>query len=84
MLNSYGITSGAGLLNETALGISKYYGLWYYEVNGERYEGSTGYFWTATPYSSENAYRLSYTKDGVYPTDNDGKGRGFSVRCLAR
>ena len=47
------------------------------------HQGYSGYFWSSTEYSSNNAwYRLlNYNTSGVYRT-NDNKKYGFSLRCV--
>ena len=55
---------------------------------GNRYDtyyefGTAAYFWSATEYSSTNAYRrrLYYSNAGVNRLNGD-KGYGYSVRCV--
>ena len=45
-------------------------------------QGSYGYYWSSTAYSSFNAYRLYLNSSGVYPRDYISKYYGFSVRCV--
>ncbi len=84
LLNSYSVTTGAGLLQQTELGFARYYGYWGYGNSSEYRQGSYGYFWSATPSAAGNAYNLGYYSGGVYPQNNSGKGYGFSVRCVVR
>lgn len=46
--------------------------------------GEFGYWWSATEYNANSAWdRNVYTGSAaIYPYYNDGKGYGFSVRCL--
>lgn len=46
-------------------------------------QGSYGFFWSATPNSASNSYDLRYASGSINPQDNDSKGYGFSVRCVA-
>ena len=65
----------------------------WYPASGYRYGldggfgsvGSGGYYWSASPYSSNSrgAYRLYFDYGGgVNPSSNDDRARGLSVRCL--
>ena len=48
-------------------------------------QGSLGYYWSSTVYSSSYAYFLSLnSSDVVYPSNHYLKYYGFSVRCVAR
>ncbi|MBR2726220.1 hypothetical protein IKE87_03060, partial [Candidatus Saccharibacteria bacterium] len=56
----------------------------YYWSNGALYgRGTYGYFWSSVGYSSTYAHGLSFGSSGFYPQDGNGKGNGFSVRCVA-
>ena len=47
----------------------------------------TGGFWRSSNvymYDNEQSYNLYLTKDGIYPQNQDGKHRGFAVRCVAK
>ncbi|MBR2741866.1 hypothetical protein IKD98_03915 [Candidatus Saccharibacteria bacterium] len=50
--------------------------------------GTYGRYWTSTVYSSSVAYAPYFYSSGLYPTyynsSNSPRGRGFSVRCVAR
>ena len=50
--------------------------------------GSYGYFWTSTVYSSTTAYAPYIYSSGLYPTyystSSTVRGRGMSIRCVAR
>ena len=39
-------------------------------------------YWSATSYSSSNAYCLGASSGGLYPADRNHRGYGFSVRCV--
>jgi len=55
-----------------------------YYYNGAFYHvGSSGFWWSATVYSSVSAWyrELRYSDSGVY-RNGDGKQDGFSVRCV--
>jgi uncharacterized protein (TIGR02145 family) len=57
----------------------------YRRYNGDfNYAGNYGLWWTASEYSDSYAYRrnMDYNKDHLNENDN-GKGIGFSVRCVA-
>ena len=81
LMDSYGITTGAQLLNQTSLGFSKYYGGWdwYNEVS----QGGQSWFWSATASNVANgAYHIAYSISALTPQVNSPKGYGFSVRCV--
>ncbi|MDY4917497.1 MAG: hypothetical protein SO114_07475, partial [Candidatus Cryptobacteroides sp.] len=45
--------------------------------------GSIGYYWSASPYSSNYAYYLIFYGNGeVIPSNDSNRANGFSVRCL--
>ena len=50
--------------------------------------GSYGYFWTNTVYSNTTAYAPYAYSSGLYPTyynsTSSARGRGLSIRCIAR
>ncbi|MDO4526666.1 MAG: hypothetical protein Q4B87_01085 [Candidatus Saccharibacteria bacterium] len=55
-------------------------GLFY---NGSAYsQGSSGYFWSSTRYSTTNMYSLYVGSSSVYPQGSYGRYYGFSVRCI--
>ena len=58
------------------------YYLWSSAVLGSR--GSGGYFWSSRSYSSTRSYNLLFYSTYVGPQAGDDRGRGFSLRCLAR
>ena len=63
---------------------TKYYGGWNWNQNSEWWQGTNGIFWSSTPYSAENARNLNYNSTGINPQNNNNKGNGFSIRCVAR
>ena len=52
--------------------------------NSRYSQGSLGYYWASTVYSSDYVYGLSLTTSGVNPTYSLNKRLGVSVRCIAR
>ncbi len=82
LLDSYSITTGAGLLAQTSLGFTKYYGDWYIGSGSESDQGSGGVFWTANADSSSNALRFYYVGSQINTQHSLSKGNGFSVRCV--
>ena len=62
----------------------------WYPASGYRYgdDGSLsgvgyyGYYWSASPSSNYAYYLGCYYNGRVYPSDNTGRARGYSVRCL--
>ena len=46
--------------------------------------GSSGYYWSASPFpsSSYDAYYLTFNHGDVYPASNYNRGNGYSVRCV--
>ena len=53
--------------------------------SGSRLNMSNGFYWSASPYTSNSiaAYNLDFDTSSVYPQDYRNKSRGFSVRCVA-
>ena len=47
-------------------------------------QGSDGWCWSSTVYSSSYAYNLGLNSSGVLPSNFSDKYYGFSVRCVAR
>ncbi len=45
-------------------------------------QGSDGRWWSNTPYSTTNAYRMSFGSIAVNPSNNSTKDRGLTIRCL--
>ena len=52
--------------------------------SSRRDQGSYGYYWSSTVYSSSYAYSLFLGTSNVNPALNYYKNGGFSVRCIAR
>ncbi len=53
-------------------------------LNGQLYNaGSDGRYWSSTPNGTSDAYHLLLYGSGVNPSGNNGRGIGYSVRCLA-
>ena len=72
-------TLRAAPLNFVLSGYYSYYG------GAMSTQGSYGYFWSSSAYSSATvAYRLLFGSSAIYPQSYDHKGYGFSVRCVAR
>ena len=47
-------------------------------------QGSNGHYWSSTANSSaNNAYNLNFNTSNINPQNNNNKGHGFSVRCVA-
>ena len=83
LLNSYGYTKGSDFVNSTnILGITKYYGNWNWADDGEAGQGSYGYFWSSTAYSTERGYNFLYANAALQESDYSMKGRGLSIRCV--
>ena len=52
-------------------------------VNGFGFQGSGGYYWSSTAYSSTSASYLSFSGSSVYPGNvSSVKYSGFAVRCV--
>lgn len=48
------------------------------------YSGVNGFYWSSTVYSSDNAYYLRISNDGIGPAYYGNRFNGFPVRCIAR
>ena len=46
--------------------------------------GSNGNYWETSVNSSRNAYNLNFNSTNLNPANNNNKGNGFTVRCVAR
>lgn len=55
-------------------------GYWYDGFSGQ---GILGYYWSATQDSAANARDLYFHGSRVYPSYDNSKSTGFSVRCVA-
>ena len=54
-----------------------------YVSNSSLYNvGSVGYYWSSTPYSSNNAYILLFSSNTITAVYT-GRDLGYSVRCVA-
>ena len=59
-------------------------GYYHYSSGAMLGQGSYGFYWSSTAYSSaNNAYYLYFTTSSFYPQNYSRKGHGFSVRCVA-
>ncbi|MBR3303584.1 MAG: hypothetical protein IKI67_05320 [Bacteroidales bacterium] len=47
---------------------------------GPAYIGSSGYYWSAVPFSADDGRRLTFASSGVYPQYYDARTYGFCVR----
>ena len=55
-----------------------------YVVSSSRqYQGSIGYYWSSTVFSSNLVYNLVLNTSNVYPAGRDSTHYGISVRCIA-
>jgi uncharacterized protein (TIGR02145 family) len=83
---TYGLASSSdGSLalraNPLNFNLSGYYA---YYNGAMRGQGSYGYYWSGTAYSSAtDAYDLLFNTSSIYPQGSFGQGYGFSVRCVA-
>ena len=96
--NSTAVGSFGGLINAGSIGtdVAKLTSAPYYFVRGGDvnqntsalfvYAGNYGYYWSSTPVSNgTNAYILLFgTTTSIYPSNNNVRQYGFSVRCIAR
>ena len=51
-------------------------------VGSMSFVGSYGYYWSASPYSENSGYGLSFSSGSVNPSDVSNRANGFSVRCV--
>lgn len=61
-----------------------YAGYYMNSALGSNSSGSSGFYWTSTVNDLSNAPRLRINSSGTNFLDNVPKGRGFSVRCIAK
>ncbi len=54
-----------------------------YYSGSARNQGNYGYYWSSTSYDSSNAYLMYFYSASVYPSGNNYRYLGLSVRCLA-
>ena len=83
------ITTGPQLISNSILGFTKYYGQWGYWRASEDSQGSYGLFWSGTPSTEYQAYRIVYSSLDIYqyyinPQNSYEKGHGASIRCVLR
>ena len=78
-VNSGSTTNPSGLLNTSTFN-GVYGGNAY---SGSLYnQGSLAYYWSSSYYSDLGAYHLYFTSTSVYPSYNDSKNYGYSLRCI--
>ena len=84
LMNSYDITTGDGLVAQTSLGFSDYYGYWRWQTGTEYALGSIGFVQSATVDSDADRNRnLRYPAGGNIDTSDDSpKASAFSIRCV--
>ena len=86
LTKAFGI--GGNEAGRIALGLAPLYfvrsGSYYYYNGSMDALGSSGYYWSSTASNATNAYSLYFYGSGVYPQNTNYRGRGFSVRCVAR
>ena len=46
------------------------------------YVGSSGNYWSASPFGGNYGYYLHFVSGSVYPANNYNRANGFSVRCV--
>ena len=76
-INAGGTSSDAGLLTS---GLFQRSGTW---SNGFSGQGSYGFYWSSSQYSTALAYLLYFNSTSVNPAYANGKLYGFAVRCVA-
>ena len=55
-----------------------------YNSGGLNNRGSNGYFWSSRSNSATNSYNLNFNASNLNPQNNNNKGNGFAVRCVAQ
>jgi len=75
---SGGATNSDAVLRSTWL--AQRSGGW--NASGFSNQGTTGYYWSSTPYSATNADSMLFTASQVLATTNSTKTGGFAVRCI--
>jgi uncharacterized protein (TIGR02145 family) len=45
--------------------------------------GTQGNYWSSTVNNTTNAHNLNFTATGVWPANNNNKGNGLAIRCVA-
>ena len=48
------------------------------------HRGSSGYFWSSTPYSTANAHNLGFNSTRLVPQDGHSKVSGYNIRCVVQ
>ena len=76
----YGQSTGNAINNDPL----NFYPTGFYD-SGSQGSTSNGYYWSASPYTSNSnyAYYLYFLSGSVYPQDYTYKSYGFSVRCVS-
>ncbi|MBR3204677.1 hypothetical protein IKF81_03270 [Candidatus Saccharibacteria bacterium] len=46
--------------------------------------GSSGFFWSSTPYSAANAHGLNFNSTRLAPQSGNNKVHGLTIRCVGR
>ena len=77
-INGGSTTTDAGLIG--APWLAQRGGYW---GSGFNDQGSVGFYWSSTQYSSTDAYSLYFYSTNVYPANLNSKIYGFAVRCVA-
>ena len=58
-------------------------GLLTYNGGSLSYDGTYGFYWSASPYSTNDGYYLRFGSGFVYPQDSSCRAYGFSVRPVS-
>ena len=82
----YGLTTGNNVDMGVFLAEAPYYFIpaGYVDSGSLNDAGYDGGHWSSTAYSSTDAYSLGFDPMAVNPSMRGNRGRGWSVRCLAR
>ena len=59
-------------------------GIYNYYTGAVTNVGSNGNFWSSTSNSAPNAYNLNFNSNNLNPQNNNYKGNGRTVRCVAQ
>ena len=88
-----GFTTGNGRWNDTTKGytfttnnVETYWqacGYRAYDSGSLSYDGTYGYYWSASPYSASGGYYLYFGSGRVRPQSNSRRAYGFSVRPVS-
>ena len=80
----YGVSASAGgMIAITPLSFLRS-GSYYWSDGNRNGRGYYGYYWSSTSSSDTGAYYLYFSSSSLYYRDNDSRGGGFTVRCVAR